>query len=248
MSVKDYWQGFEGDAIRIAEQTASECGRELNTLKEAFNLYSDAFDRVPPTGNGGAQVARFALLSQNLNSCHVIISSAARGFYIQSLVPLRHVYENWLSFWYLAKFPEEAQRWLDPTWQMRPPKAETMQKGIDHPSKQSKSKLGDFYQELNRFAHTDPASVLSRLQQESEKTLIGVGIRFNADDFRACAYGFSLWIGYSLDAISSLVPQDNDWHSRHAAVREEILSLIDDYNASKSADSSQSETRQADAG
>jgi hypothetical protein len=240
LQIKEYWRGLKADAREIAAQTESDCGRELNVLTSAFNLYSEAFARIPASGNGESTVTRLAILSQNLNSFHVMISSAVQGFYIQSLVPLRHVYENWLAFWYLAKFPEEAHRWLDPTWEMRPPKADKMLKKIDHPSKQSQSKLRDFYTELNRFAHTDPAVVLSRLEREGDKILIGVGIRFDGEDFRACAYGFSLWIGNCLDAVSSVVPQTDDWHDHYKAVGEDILALIDDYNRSRDRELSQS--------
>jgi len=248
MQTRDYWRGLEVDATRIAQRTQSECERELNVLASAFNLYSEAFARIPESGNGEATIARLAILSQSLNSFHVMISSAVRGFYVQSLVPLRDAYENWLSFWYLAKFPEEAFRWLDPTWEMRPPKAETMLKSIDHPSKQSQSKLRDFYTELNRFAHTDPAVVLSRLERQGDKTMIGVGIRFDPEHFQVCAYAFSLWIGNFLDAVSSVVPQADAWHDNHKAVGEEILSLIEEYNVNRGAGPAQSNHQESDAG
>jgi hypothetical protein len=236
LQINDFWQILEDDARKIATQTETECGRELNVLTSAFNLYSEAFFKIPASASGesvNSRVARLAILSQNHNSFHVMISSAVRGFYIQSLIPLRHAYENWLAFWYLAKFPEEAHRWLDPTWEMRPPNVETMLKKIDHPSKQSKSRLREFIKELNRFAHTDPAVVLSRLETECDKALIGVGVRFDSENFRAYAYGFSLWIGYCIDALSSLVPPADDWHDHHKVVSEDILGLIDDYNRSR---------------
>ena len=240
MQIKDYWRELETDATAIDALTESGCGRELKVLTSAFDWYSEALSRIPPAENGKATIARLAILSQILNAFHVMISSAMRGFYIESLVPLRHVYENWLAFWYLAKFPEEAHRWLDPTWEMRPPKAETMLKKIDHPSKQSQSRLRDFYSEMNRFAHTDPVVVLSRLDQEGDKTLIGVGIRFDGDDFRACSYGLSLWIGNCLHAVSSVVPDTDEWQAQHEALRRDILELIDEYNIKHAPGSSHS--------
>jgi hypothetical protein len=248
VQIKDYWLGLEVDATEIVERTRSECNRSLSVLTSAFNLYSEALARIPQSGNGEATIARLAILSHNLNSFHVMISSATRGFYIQSLVPLRHTYENWLSFWYLAKFPEEAFRWLDPTWEMRLPKAETMLKKIDHPSELSQSKLREFYAELNRFAHTDPAVVLSRLDRQDDKTLIGIGIRFDPEDFQACAYGLSLWIGNFLDAVSSFVPQADDWHDIHKTVGEEILSLIEEYNLHRGAGHLQPNHKDPDVG
>lgn len=155
---------------------------------------------------------------------------AVTGFYIQALIPLRHVYESWLSFWYLAKYPQDAERWLDPTWKMRPPKAETMRKRMDHPSKHIKSKLGEFYKEMHRFAHVDPVAVLSTLDREGEKTVIEVGVRFKNDSFEACAYGISLWLGNCLDALSTMVPVGHDWHDEQQTSIEDILAFIDKYN------------------
>lgn len=233
MIASSHWSSFEANGDQIQDQTASECSREFDLLKRAFDLYSEGFSAIPKSGNGKAMVARLALLSQNLNSFHVMINSASRGFYIQSLIPLRNVFENWLAFWYLEKFPDEADRWLDPTWQMRPPKAETMRNKIDHPSQQTKSKLKDFYDELNRFAHTDPAAILSILEQEGEKTYIGVGIRFDVDNCRACAYGLFLWIGNCLDALSIVIPDSHEWQGQCHSIADEILQFIDEYNANK---------------
>jgi len=232
MEILGHWANFERDASRIVEQTRANCEREFDLLRSCFDLYSEGFNALPKSGNGESQIVRIALLSQNLNTFNVMINSASQGFYIQALIPLRNVYENWLSFWYLAKHPQEAQLWLDPTWKMHPPKAERMRNRIDHPSKQIKSKLQDFYEELNRFAHTDPAAVLSRLNRDGEKTVIDVGTRFDAGDFRACTYGLSLWLGNCLDSISSLIPDSHEWQRRCQSAIEQTLNFIDEYNTS----------------
>lgn len=223
----DYWSILTDDASAIEKQTETGCPTELSLLKDAFNLFADVFQAIPLTGGGPAVAARMATLSQGLNSYRTMISSALQGFYIQALIPLRHAYEGWLSFWYLAKYPEEADRWLNPTWEMRPPKAETMLNKIDHPTKDMKSRIREFYEELNRFAHIDPVATLSRIHHEGEKAYIGVGIRYSAEDFRMCSYGILLWLGNYLDAASSVVPQGNGWHSRYETIEERILAFID---------------------
>jgi hypothetical protein len=248
MDIPEYWNRLEREASQIVQLTLSKCEREFCLITQAFDQYCSAFESIPPSSNGAAQIVRLALLSQNLNTFHVMINCASRGCYIQTLLPLRHVYEAWLSFWYLAKYPDEAQRWLDPTWKTRPPKAETMLNKIDHPSRHIKSKLKDFYEELNRFAHIDPAAVLSRLRHEDQTTSIGVGVRFDADDFRACTYGLSLWMGNSLDAISSLVPDGHQWHAKYQPVMEHILQFIDEYNAAHSGSPVSSDGDDPDAG
>lgn len=222
----DYWSILARDASEIQRQTEASCPAELSLLKDSFNLFAGAFESIPLTAGGPAVAARMAILSQALNSFRTMISSASEGFYIQTLIPLRHAYEGWLSFWYMAKYPEEAERWLNPTWEMRPPKAETMLNNIDHPAKEMKSRIREFYGELNRFAHIDPVAVLSRIHHEGEKAYIGVGIRFSADDFRTCAYGVLLWLGNYLDAASSVVPQTHEWHSQHKDVEARILAFI----------------------
>ena len=226
----EYWATFERVADTIYTRTKEECPREHELLTSMFSLYSSAFDALPQTGDGPAPIARVAILSQTLNTFWAMISLAVRGFYIQSLIPLRHTYESWLSFWYLAKFPEDAMRWLNPTRQMRPPKAETMRNRIDHPSKATKSRLGEFQEELHRFAHIDPVALISRLETEGEKTIIGIGVQFDIDSFRACTYGILLWLGNLLDAVSSLVPAEHQWHTAHAEAIEAILQFIEDYN------------------
>jgi len=227
----DHWATFEGVSSSIHTRSKAEAPREYDLLTSTFSLYSSAIDALPQTGDGPALIAQGAFLSQALNTIWAMISLAVRGFYIQSLIPLRHTYESWLSFWYLAKFPDEAMRWLNPTWQMRPPNAETMRNRIDHPTKLTKTRLGEFQKELHRFTHLDPVALLSRLESEGEKTVIRVGVKFDIPSLRACTYGILLWLGNLLDAMSSLVPQNHQWHTAHAEATEAILRFIDDYNA-----------------
>lgn len=227
-----YWANFRQVAASIQDETEATCKGEFELLISLFNLFSDGFDAFPKTGDGEALIARGAILSQTLNTFGAMIDLATTGLYIQSLIPLRHVYESWLSFWYLAKYPQDAMKWLNPTWEMRPPNAETMRNRIEHPSKEAKSKLGEFQKEMHRFVHIDPAAVVSRLDREGETTIIGVGTRFDSRSFRACTYGISLWLGNCLDAISSLIPEEHDWHSEYQTTIDAILSFIEEYNTS----------------
>jgi hypothetical protein len=225
-----HWGKFEQAAASIKDQTEVKCKGEFELLTSLFGLYSEGFDAIPQSDDGEALIVRFALLSQTLNTFKVMIEAATTGFYIQSLIPLRHVYESWLSFWYLAKHPQDAERWLNPTWDMRPPNAETMRKLIDHSSRKIKSKLQEFHKEMHRFAHIDPSAVLSRLDHEGDKTIIGVGITLEAGDFRACTYAISLWLGNCLDALSSMIPIEHEWYSKYQTSIDRILAFIDEYN------------------
>ncbi len=227
---KDYWATFEQVASSVHDQTKAECEGEYELLTSLFSFYSRGFDALPQEGDGAALIARGAILSQTLNTFWAMIDLAVKGFYIQSLIPLRHVYESWLSFLYLAKYPDDAVRWLNPTWEMRPPKAETMRNRIDLPSKEIKTKLGEFQTEMHRFAHIDPSAVLSRLKREGEKTIIGIGARFENDSFRVCTYGISQWLGNCLNVLSSMIPRDHEWHTEYGGSIDAIRSFIDEYN------------------
>ena len=222
----DYWSALTRDATHIEKQTNAGCTTEVTLLKDAFNLYADAFVAIPTTGTGPALAARLAILSQALNSFRVMVSSSLQGFYLQALIPLRHAFEGWLSFWYLAKHPEDAERWINPTWQMRPPKVETMVNKMDHPAKLMKSRIRDFHDELNRFAHIDPVAILSRLHQEEDKTYVGVGIRYSPHHFQSCSYGMLISLGNYLDAASSIIPPGSQWHQQYPAVEARILRFL----------------------
>ena len=229
MSNDQYWKSSVLQANRIAAKTEEGCELEFNLLTDCLGLYNQAFEAIPSTGNGEAAVVRLALISQAMNTLRQSVYAAATGYYIQALIPLRHVYESWLSFWYLAKHPDKAAKWLTP--RARPPSARELLDGIDHPSDTVKSKVRDFYGELNRFVHVDPIAAISRLHEDEGKTIIGVGVRFEADDFRACAYGIALWIGMMLDATASLIPEESPWHDEHDDIASRIVDHIDRYNS-----------------
>lgn len=227
---KDYWERFEDDKGIIFKKTKSQFTNEYRLLIQAFNLYVKGFDNVPSKLENDADCVRIALLSQNLLTIKCSLNLALSGFYIQSLIPMRNVAENWIVFWYLIKYPGEASRWINPTWKMRPPKFDTMRNKIDHPSKQIKSKLREFYDELNRFTHTDPVIVLSMIEQEGNKNYIKVGVKYNQDSFAVCIYSILLWTGYCIDALSSLIPIDNAWQAENEELKVQIIEYIDKYN------------------
>jgi len=229
MVINDYWKRTVSETNEILQKTEQECKPEFMLLTDSLSLYASAFHAMPSKGDGDALIARLALLSQSLNTLRTSIYAASTGYYIQSLIPLRHVYETWLSFWYLAKFPNEAMKWLTP--RTRPPSAKELLDKIDHPSEDVKSQVREFYGELNRFVHVDPVTAISRIHGNEEKTMIDVGIRFNAEDFRACAYGIVLWVGMMLDAVSSLVSSEDAWHNEHKAIADRIVVQIEGYNA-----------------
>lgn len=226
----EYWNAMTAEAQHVYDKTMQHSSDEVALLRKAISLYAEAFKIADDLAEPKAATARKALVSHNFNTLNLAFDAALRGYYVQSIALLRNIYENWLAFWYLAKYPQEAECWLNPSWKQRPPKAETMRNKINHPSKKAKSKLHGFYEELSRFDHTDPAAVLSRIEMVENKPVIRVGVRYDRDDFAACTYGLCLWAGNALDTIASIVPPKNKWHEKHAKLGDELLTCINKYN------------------
>lgn len=226
----DYWKKVEEEISLTQENTTAYSATTWGLLRETITHYAEAFPLAKPIEEPKAAPARMGLVSQNFNSLKVAVDLAMRGYYIQSIILLRNVYENWLAFWYLAKFPDEADLWLDPRWDRRPPSAETMKNNIDHPTSEAKSKLHGLKQELDRFAHTDPVAVLSRLRTFKGQTVVSVGVEYRAMDFDVCAYSILLWSGNMLDAISSWIPSTHDWNKKYQLISDKILEFIKNYD------------------
>ena len=81
------------EAKKISDRTRTECSQELDLLRRSLDFYGEGLLTIPPASLGEALTVSLALLSQNLNTLHVSIDSVTKGFYIQSLIPLRHVFE-----------------------------------------------------------------------------------------------------------------------------------------------------------
>ena len=222
---------IQKQADHIEEITVRQLKNEHQLLTDALSLYVDGLQAIPPFQDNDSLLVRISLLSHNLNNLNLAFDASCRGFYIQALSILKNVYETWLAFWYLAQFPEHAELWLDPSWEKRPFKAETMRNKMDHPGKETKTKLKDFYEELNRFAHTDPSAVLSRLDHQDTKMIIGIGVQFDPLKFRTACYAFCLWIGNMLDAISALIPSEHTWQANYDEMFVQLMSFINAYNS-----------------
>ncbi len=226
----DYWDLATAETQRVYDATIQGSSSEVNLVRRAISLHAEAFSIAEDPAEPKAATVRKALVSHNFNTLKLALDAAIRGYYVQSIALLRNVYENWLAFWYLAKFPQEADRWLNRSWNQRPPKAESMRNKIDHPSKENKSKLHDFYEELSRFDHTDPVAVLSRIEIVTNKPVIRVGVQYDHNDFAACTYALCLWTGNMLDALASIVPSANLWHQKYDRIGSELLGHIEKYN------------------
>ena len=226
----DYWNAVKAEAHQVANYTMKDSLEEVDLLRLAMSLYAEAFTIANDPAEPKAATVRKALISQNFNTLNLSIDAAFQGYYVQSIALLRNVYENWLAFWYLAKYPQEANYWLNPSWEQRPPKAETMRNKIDHPTKETKSKLHGFHEELSRFDHTDPVAVLSRIEMVESDLKVRVGVRYDRNNFGACTYALCLWVGNALDTIASTILPEYEWHEKYAALGNELVTYIEKYD------------------
>lgn len=222
----DYWHKVEEEASKTKEKTLANSEKTWQLLRDAITLYAEGFPLAKTREETAAALAKMGLISQNFNFLKAATDLAVKGYYIQSISLLRNVYENWLAFWYLAKYPDDANLWLDSRWDQRPPNAETMKNRIDHPDGEAKLNLQDFKKVLDRFAHTDPVYVLSRLRLIDGQTVVGVGVEYIEEHFDGNAYYILMWLGNMLDAISRWILDAPDWSKRYKSISEKILEFI----------------------
>jgi len=218
-------------STEIEKRTRDEHREEVDLLQSLLTLYHAGFDlsNYHPAETFDQLLCRKGLVAQNFVSLNAAVNLALTGFYLQSLGMLKNVYENWLAFWYVAKFPDDAHYWLESSWEKRPPKAETMRNKIDHQHPNMKSKLKDFYSELNRFSHTDAIVIQDRYVDKDGKPTISAVIKYEKRNFRGCTYLLLLWIGNMLDALSVWIPKEEEWHKSHAVLGDRIIEYLDQY-------------------
>ncbi len=226
---------LESEACEVFRLTSSKSSDTVDLLQRALSLYAHGMSLQQAYDNTDATLVRMGLISQNFNSLKTAVDIACRGYYLQSIGLLRNVYENWLAFWYLSKYPTEAKRWLDPTWDNHPPKAETMKNKIDHPSKSMKLKLGQLHAELCRFNHSYPITILNLLSAREDGRTVHFGVTYDRKLFGACAYAISTWVGNMLEVLSLWIPKGNDWHEQNCKTVGELLSFIDSSNIGQEA-------------
>ncbi len=215
----------------VGQSTADHAANQAALLNDALELYAKAFQLAKPSDQPDQAMARMSLVSYNFNTLYLASQAARTGFYLQSLSMLRPVYENWLAFWYLEKFPTQAHLWLEARPDRRPPGAERMRNRIDVPSAGTKSGIHRMYQILSRFSHTDPVVALSHYREIAGYPHVHVGVEFDNDAFLSSTYGLALWTGLMLEAVSSWIPQDASWHGEVDHVAQRILEYLEWYDA-----------------
>ncbi len=213
-----------------AQQSKSIC----ILLQGALSTLADGFTEVE-LQNTRSTHAQMGLFSQNLNSLKCSIDLATRGYYTQSIDLLRCVYENWIAFHYLTRFPKKADLWL--CADKRPPRHSDMLKALGPEFIEDKAAAREWYGTLCHFAHTDSLVVLPHLGSYNGEACAFFGAKYKPDLFHTCAYTISLFTSIMLREVSQYIGPDVAWHQRYINTIEQLLHFIeqenDEFNRSK---------------
>ena len=222
------WEDFEQEARAVEEYTKNEVSEIVRLLQEAVGIFADAFSVGEESDTTDATLAKMSLLSQNLATLKCSVDLAVRGYYTQSLNLLRIVYENWIAFRYLSKYPSKADLWLRHSKKKQPPGHAAMltQLGSDNPLEDQMRK---WYKALCRFAHTGPVGVLPQISTDyipGEKT-VHFGSTYKDNLFMSSACYISKWTGIMLVSINQFVPNANQWHKEMINIINRIIKFTD---------------------
>ena len=226
------WEDFELEARLVENTTKEQAPEVVQLLQDAVGVFAHAFSVSDNSDTTDATLAKMSLLSQNFATLKCSVDIAFRGYYTQALNLLRIVYENWIAFHYLSKYPNKAQLWLDHSKKKQPPGHAVMLKELDENFNPLKGKMRKWYSTLCSFAHTDPVGVLPQISTDyvPNETSIHFGSTYKNDLFKAAAYAISLWTGVMLSSISKWVSNTEQWHSEMRTIEERIINFIDQEN------------------
>ena len=226
------WEVFDLEARIVEKDTKEQAPECVQLVQDAVGLFADAFGIGNNSDATGATVTKMSLLSQNFASIKCAVDLALRGYYMQSVNLLRNVYENWIAFHYLSKYPDEAHFWLRPSRNKQPPGHSTMLNKLDKNFNPLKGQMRKWYGTLCHFAHSDAVGVLPQISTDfaPNETSIHFGSTYKNNLFRASAYAISLWTGVMLVDISQWIPNTDEWHNRLTGIEERIIEFIDQEN------------------
>lgn len=226
------WEEFEREERLVENTTKEQAPEVVRLLQDAVGVFRDAFSVSENSDTTDATKVKMSLLSHNFATLKCFTDAALRGYYTQALNLLRIVYENWIAFHYLTKYPTKAELWLRHSKKNQLPKHAAMLEELDANFNPLKGKIREWYRTLCSFAHTDHVGVLPQISTDyvPDEILIHFGVTYKNDLFRATAYGISLWTGVMLSSISKWVPNTNQWHNEIKIIEERIIKFIDQEN------------------
>lgn len=195
-------------------------------LQDAIAIYAEGMEAAPSQSGGPALALQMGFVSQAHNTLILAAMALERGFYHQSMGLMRFVSEAWLTYWYLEKFPAEADRWSEHEKSRRPPKAETMLKRIDHPDPSTESHVRMHKAALSRFVHSDSYAVNCLFANEPSVLAVCCGLKFDQGLFDAASMELTLWLGNMLHVVAQHVPLGTEWRSRAAQSLTELLEYL----------------------
>jgi hypothetical protein len=226
------WEDFDREAREVEKASKERAPECVQLLQDAVGLLADAFSVGDSSAASNAILTKMSLLSQNFATLKCAVDMALRGYYTQAMNLLRIIYENWIAFHYLSKYPGNANLWLRSSRNKRPPVHSEMLNKLDKDFNPLKGKMKNWYSTLCRFAHTDAVGVIPQIFTDfaPNETSIHFGSTYKDGLFRASTYAISLWTGVMLSDISQWIPNVNEWHKVKIGIEGRIMEFIDQEN------------------
>lgn len=192
------------DEMRIvAEKTeaSEEIKADVEIWRDGINLLLRSFDPLQGLEymNPEQERALVAFLAHALNTEICAFHLASSGFYSQALALARICAEDWLAWWYVKTFPNEAVKFLDyeqkaPTWNDMLTKLEALRgEGMDEAAR-------SWIKRLHRRTHVDSISVGLSWHNVVAPGMLGIGPSFDPDKFAACASDLATTLPQLLEA------------------------------------------------
>lgn len=224
--IESTWHSLDADAAEVTSTTERIAASTCSLLKGVISTLADGFTEAQIKGEPAR--AQAGLFAQNMNTLKCAVDLTIRGYYTQAMGLLRGVYENWIAFHYISKFPVKASLWLNKN--RKAPKHSDMLNDLGPNFPEDKTDARGWYGALCRFAHTDALVVLPHLGSYKGAPCAFIGAKYKPDYFSACAYAISLFTSIMLREMSCLVAPNSAWQQQYNKSVEVLLQFLEKEN------------------
>lgn len=229
------WEDFDHEAREIKRITKRQAPETVQLLQDAVGLFANAFSIASPIKSGlntrDAWRVKMSLLGQNLNTLKCATDLTLRGYYSQSMNLLRIVYENWVAYGYLSKYPARAYLWLHDNDSRRERdlrRHTTMLKDLEGFDESQKDKMRECYKALCSFAHTGAMGTCPLLSYDpiQDEVIVNLGATYEDGSFKRSACWISFLASNMMSLINSYLPKTSRWHNGKEDIDCRIITYI----------------------
>lgn len=221
------WRTACEEARIVEDETSRSDAVGLGVLHEGMNVFFAGMELANPQNDDPARLLQMGFISQSFNTLFLAVRAASMGLHVQAIGLMRFVFEYWATYWYLNSHPENADRWLGDAKDRKPPKLESMLKGMKHPDAETEQKARSHRSTLHRFAHSDSFAVNYLFDDDGGNRVVRWGVTYDQGKCEASFCTIAVELGHMLDALSQFVAKESEWHSKNASVTERLVSYID---------------------